>query len=239
LKSDLLSLPSNGEMDRRSFLKLVGSSALAAIVKPVSGACAQQITPEACLIKIPYYRQETDYYCGVACLQMVLAYLLYPQPPPSQRALAEEIGVETARITLVYKMLEALRLRGYTKVYFDDNLTIGKLKELISYEVPTIAFGGFAPISHWVVAVGYDDICREMIVHDPGKGPEIRYEYQLFDDLWTSSLMAPGRRGIVVPYKGTGRVPEFQLASIASLVIPLALAHSLMKNYSRRRQHMR
>lgn len=232
LKSDLYLDPRIG---RRNFLKVCGATAL---VTATSGIETEQNISEAHSIDIPYYRQEGDYNCGVACTQMVLGYLLYPKQPPSQGELVHEVGAPATSADIVGTFWS----RGYENVRA-FGLSVERLKELISDETPTMALGGFIQPGHWVVPIGYDDRDGEMIVHDPTKGPAIRYKYNLFDNFWTSSENNPGERlGIVVPYKprrdflehSLNNFQEILFGSIFSLGAA-SLAYGLIKTFSRKK----
>jgi hypothetical protein len=142
---------------------------------------------------------------------MLLTYL-NPQAVPTQDELAQELGTDKMGITAPGYMLGVVQSRSYAEVYSNENLNIDMLKELISYEIPINTMGGFRYPTHWVVAVGYDDTSKEIIVNDPqvkGGGQKDRhYDYSLFDQLWTSSPIVRGQRnGVVVPYNGSTYIP--------------------------------
>jgi len=199
-------------------MKLVGAAALVTALPTLSNVRAEQTIPESHFIDIPYYAQIADAYCGVACTQMLFAYL-NPQAVPTQDALAQELGTDKIGFTTPDHMVAAFQSTGYTEVYSNKNLNIDRLKELISYEIPINTLGGFRTLdphptpSHWIVAVGYDDTHKQMIVNDPNYVQGLRrknrhIDYSLFDQLWTSSPNVPGQRnGVVVPYKGSTYIP--------------------------------
>ena len=272
LKSDLSSLSLNKGINRRDFLGQLGAITLASVSTLNSSNPSQSISKShrinipyyslgdyTCTagcseneIDIPYYRQQEDYYCGVASTRMVLGHLLYPQEPPSQKQLAYEMSTDTLKGTMVSSIVTAFWTRGYTDVKADGDLSIDKLKEFICNDTPVIADGGFIQPSHYVVVIGYDERDSKMIVHDPTKGPAIQYDYSLFDNFWTSAENNPGERmGIIVPYKPSinirnvlqGNIPKILrdhtqeiLFGILSLEIPLLYA---LAKISKRKHQMK
>ena len=190
------------------------AAALAMSLATVGETRADQTLPDRYSINnMPYYSQgEKTYGCGAACVRMVLAYLGYT-PVPSQSAMEGEVMITPGDIPADL-MVKAFTSRGYGQVYYDENLSIDRLKRFIFHEIPTIALGGFAggghlgPRGHYVVVFGYDDILKEMIVHNPNGSPDFPWGYSDFDTCWTSSNCCNHQRtGIVVPYKGTTPIP--------------------------------
>jgi len=118
---------------------------------------------DSCLLAVPYYGQETSYYCGPASVSMVIEYT--SGESLSQDTLVEEL--ETFTGTLSEYMDEPFLLRDFS-IINHESMSLPKLKKRIA--------SGYAPIlliwfdetyqeAHYVVAVGYNE--TGVFINDP------------------------------------------------------------------------
>lgn len=68
------------------------------------------------VLNVPTYKQEKSYWCGPACLQMVIKYVTGSLI--SQATLASEAGTTPTSGTYVYKMAETLRAHSVNSKYY-------------------------------------------------------------------------------------------------------------------------
>ncbi len=118
-------------------------------------------------IKIPYFRQEKNINCGVACVRMVVAF--YGKN-------TSELELEDARETSWLGSTCGEIVAGVKKLGFEaeevDHVTIKYLSAQIEKKCPLIAFidpavlyGGLEGFGHFVVVTGIED--DKIYYHDP------------------------------------------------------------------------
>lgn len=117
------------------------------------------------ILDVPYYDQQTNYYCGPASVMMVLDYT--EKLDGSQSLLSQELSTEIDHLTYTGLMEEPFIHRELTDIH-DGRMTLNQLKKQINL--------GYAPIlliwfddnhesGHYVVAVGYND--TGIFINDP------------------------------------------------------------------------
>ncbi len=83
---------------------------------------------------IPYCSQGTNPWCGVATVRMILAYTLYPQPPPSLENLAKEMGATEKKGVSGNDCFDAMRRRGIpTSSYQPSDLDFDYIRQRITW----------------------------------------------------------------------------------------------------------
>ncbi len=116
------------------------------------------------LIKVPMSRQATDYTCGVAALQSVLAYYGDEQ---REDALAKELRSGPKHGTAYQEIMRVAQKKGFSVEVFTD-ISMDDLKKLIDLGKPVICLIQAWPEKkvdyvndwddgHYVVAIGYDE----------------------------------------------------------------------------------
>ena len=168
--------------------------------------CPSRAIPSSNFVPVTYRSQETDYYCGPACVQMALSYL--SDSSPSQSQLASEM--QTSQVTYTYKMRFPFDNRGFTSVY-EEFMSVEGLKthnsngELV---IILIYFSTAHLYQHYVLVVGYDS--DGVYVHDPWPiewsqpidrttGANASISNSLLADLWNCN---PPYWGLVTPALG-------------------------------------
>lgn len=145
------------------------TNADAELKSTISAARAQKrpaVKLPANLIKLPLVRQATDYTCGVAALQSVLAY--YGEESREDQ-LAKKLKANYHNGTAYQHIADFSRKLGFT-VLINKQMTLADLKSAIDKKLPVILCiqaWGDGPASnnykdkwddgHYVVAAGYDE----------------------------------------------------------------------------------
>lgn len=124
------------------------------------------------LIRLPLTRQATDYTCGVAAIQSVLAYYgeEFSEIPLSKKLKSNE------RIGTAYMQIANFSKKQGFNVNIHKNMTIGDLKALIDKKLPVVCllqawsekqidYRNEWNDGHYVVAVGYDE--KNIFFMDP------------------------------------------------------------------------
>lgn len=151
-------------------------------------------------IRIPYYRQENDYFCGPACVQMVLAS---DGVVLSQARLARLLPTNAIAGTPRKNIIRFLRARGY-KVLAGSGQSYASIRRylsqgwrmMVNYREPS------EDIPHLAVLVGLTP--THVILHDPWLGPKYKLPRQEFLRRWhgyhtrahTRWLLAAKKHGV-------------------------------------------
>lgn len=168
-----------------------------------------QAFPSSSFISVVYRAQETDYYCGPACVQMALSYLM--DSFPSQSLLASEMHTNPwLGATYTNEMRVPFDKRELSLV-FEETLDLDELKTYNSNGYPVIILiysDTNHRYQHYVLVIGYDS--NGIYVHDPWPtswsqpecrltGANVSISYSLLNDLWSCQI---SHWGLVIPYSG-------------------------------------
>ena len=135
-------------------------------------------------LKIPYFRQETNTTCGVACVKMVLAF---------HGKEISEIELEDACETSWLGNTCGEIVSGIKKLGFEaeevDNVTIkylsAQLKKnspLVALIDPAVLYGGLEGFGHFVVITGIED--DKIYYHDPDLDRDLTKDITDFMKAW-------------------------------------------------------
>ncbi len=139
---------------------------LAVIAGCAGGGPVDPVRPRA-LIELPQTRQATNYTCGVAVVQSLLAHggILYRQD-----VLEKELGATPEDGTGPEAIMASLRQHGF-EAALEQNMTLERLRHHIDAGRPVVcllqAWNGDPDFDytdgwedgHYAIAIGYDD-CR-------------------------------------------------------------------------------
>ncbi len=153
-------------MNRNSICAAVACSFVLSGVLPLStkaGTATKGQPAPTQLIKVPMTRQATNYTCGVAALQSVLAYF---GDDIREGALASELKSNSKIGTAYQQIARFARSKSY-KVDVLKNMSIERLKGLLDKDQPVIClvqawaqrqvdYSRDWNDGHYVVAIGYD-----------------------------------------------------------------------------------
>ncbi len=149
-------------------------------------------------IKIPYYRQETDYFCGPACLKMVFEF---SGKKISQKKLAELLKTNKKRGTLRRDMAKTARRFGLDVKIFSGK-SIADVKKFLSAGKIIIAIfvEPSAEEDHYSIIT--DVKGKNVFLNDPWAGKSFKIKQKDFIARWSKWnrwFMVIGRRSKVRP----------------------------------------
>jgi len=151
--------------------------------------------PDMKKLKIPYYRQETDYFCGPAALKMALEFF---GKKVSQKKLAGLLKTNEKRGTLRRDMIKTARGFGLSaRGFFGKNLDEVK-KFLNTGNIAIVIF--VEPSSeedHYSVLAGVGRGC--VVLNDPLSGKNFEIKEKDFIarwNKWNRWFMVIGRRAL-------------------------------------------
>lgn len=144
-------------------------------------------------MKIPYFRQVKDYYCGPAALQMVLAYY---RIKISQAALAGLLGTTKKSGTRRQALAAVARCFGF-KTYCLTNANLRQVERLLKSNVPVIVnyFLKGEGVGHYAVVIGLTS--QEIILADPEYGRRHQLSQKEFMDCWFGYHKKTNRRWLL------------------------------------------
>ena len=129
---------------------------------------------------VPYYRQETDYTCGAASLQMALAYLGKYFP---QRALVRHLKPSVRTGIAARNMIRFAKAQGF-HCYTKYNATLRDIKHFLKIKLPVIV-GFIEPLGnegHYAVVTRIKE--NNIILHDPWNGKDFVMSISAFRKRW-------------------------------------------------------
>lgn len=140
-------------------------------------------------LKIPYFKQESWYTCGPACLRMVLAFfgIARTETEVMKECDTTELGTTTIKLsTAAYKFgLKSSPLKNAKMEYLRNELKNGR--PVIVLLDPSHLYGGISGFGHFIVIVGFSD--EEIIYHDPDvtEGEYMHIDGVTFQNAWEAT----------------------------------------------------
>jgi len=137
-------------------------------------------------MKIPYYKQETNYTCGLASARMVLEALGIKR---SEKQLARLLKTNT-RVGTHFKYFTQLAERYHLDYIVGRNATIDDLEKALDERYLVIA-GHYLPLpvepdEHYSVILSID---RDYVyTHDPWCGPNQKRSRAFFRKWWEKHI---------------------------------------------------
>ena len=131
-------------------------------------------------LKVPYFEQKTDYTCGPASLQMVLAFFGIKA---EEEALAKQLETNSDIGTMHHNMIEGVRSHGL-HCYVNDQATVQELQYLLGFNAPVIIrfIEPYDDEDHYGVVIGVNRFF--ITIHDPSNGASQRYTHKSFTERW-------------------------------------------------------
>jgi len=135
-------------------------------------------------LNIPYFRQENNTTCGVACLRMAMSFFGED---------VEEFELEEACETswlgnTCGELVECVKKYGF-KAEAVENITIDYIKTnlkknhpIIAQLDPAILYGGLEGFGHFVIITGIED--DKICYNDPDMGKEMTQSITGFFKAW-------------------------------------------------------
>lgn len=131
-------------------------------------------------LKVPYHKQETIYYCGPACLQMVFEFFGLKK---SQKEIAKE-GKTTEKRGTPHKNMIHVVLKNRFYCYVNNESTLHEVKHFIDLGIPVIV--NYLEASrdeiHYAIITGYEK--DYIILNDPWNGKNLKLTNNFFRERW-------------------------------------------------------
>lgn len=120
------------------------------------------------VLATPLYMQETDYYCGPACAQMILKHVTGTKYSQSKLADSNHLHTDADGETLVYRVTETLNkyitsskyshVLIYDSIFGNDLVYSIDKNRPIACQVYASSLPGYGSNwgGHWIVATGYE-----------------------------------------------------------------------------------
>ncbi|MCZ7403913.1 MAG: C39 family peptidase [Candidatus Methanoperedens sp.] len=139
-------------------------------------------------IKVPYFKQESWYTCGPACLRMVLASLgfLRTEAEVETACSTTELGTTAMQLSTAAQKF-GLNASSTKNANIDDlKHKIIKGKPLIVLIDPSYLYGGISGFGHFIVIVGIT--AKEIVYHDPDvpNGESMHCNIEVFSMAWNA-----------------------------------------------------
>lgn len=140
-------------------------------------------------IKVPYFKQESWYTCGPACLRMVLAYLgiIKTEKEVAEACGTNELGTTSTQLSAGFQRF-GVRASSVKNANIDDlKQEITEGRPVIVLIDPSHIYGGISGFGHFIVIVGFKD--DEIVYHDPDEpqGEYMKCDYGTFLMAWNAT----------------------------------------------------
>jgi len=184
--------------------------ALTSLTVPPTRAETQ---PEQLILPVPYYSQGPKPYCVPTVVRMALAYIMYPNEPPTLEQLLSEMGTSDIDGTKFSAVPYPFMKRGLSTLreitYPNCNEIDGAVS---SRKTVFIGLDQGQRLWHAILVIGF--VGDNYLIHDPARGPG-RF-------LAKSDLVAKWKNGMIL-----GCVP----ASVPSYTVNIVLSHPVSPIY--------
>lgn len=139
-------------------------------------------------IAIPFHRQDTNYTCGPAALQMLIHH--FNGVYPSERTLARRMHTKNSvkgESTKHAGLIRALRGAGLY-VYVDNNASLKTVEALLTIELPVLVhyLEPEAALGHYAIIVGASK--ERIYLNDPWYGSGFSLLREEFLSRWRGEL---------------------------------------------------
>ena len=131
-------------------------------------------------MKLPYFKQETDYYCGPASLQMILDYF---GKHISQKTLARRLKTNVEDGTDHFDLIR-VATENNLYCYVNQNSFLQEIFHFLSRDLPVVIdfMEPDGNEAHYAVVIGHDH--ETLIVNDPWNGEKFRLRREWFEKHW-------------------------------------------------------
>lgn len=131
-------------------------------------------------LKVPYFKQDTDYSCGPACLQMVFAYY---HKRASEVSLIQQLRTNGKIGTTPGWMISIVRKYGFY-AYVSNDSSFEEIRYFLDIGKPVVVYF-VEPVTHddhYAVVVGMEN--GNIILNDPMNGKQYTITKKSFDRCW-------------------------------------------------------
>ncbi len=149
-------------------------------------------------ISIPFHKQEKIYYCGPACVQMILEYF---GTEKTQTELARKLGTNS-RYGTPHKNVVKYFVKNKFHCYVNNHSTIHEIKHFLEMKLPVIV-NYIEPSEneiHYAIVKGYGK--NGIILNDPWNGSNLKMTEEFFISRWLDYIKHYSyHQGIIVVSK--------------------------------------
>lgn len=173
--------------------------------------------PIAKILPSDYQVFQSFNNCGPAALSMALRYhgvvASQEQLGAALRPWQNAIGDNDDKSVTLQELGQKATNYGFL-YYFRPNGTIDLLKRFVAADMPVITrtwLNKNEDIGHYRVVNGYDENTRELIQQDSMEGKDLRYSYDVFNQLWKNNnfeymvIVPPGKKEVAEAILGADR----------------------------------
>ena len=155
---------------------------------------------------VPFVRQKDPYWCGPACLAMILQYWGINV---SQDEIASEIYDPVTHLTYISDMEKYPLKFNFTVESLFSN--IDELKEFIREGYPIIVLQKYSlttTYGHFRVVIDYNDKTEIIMTNDPLKQANYTISYRVFKELWEPGSTFSTTNWTLLIYKSDEKPPQ-------------------------------
>jgi predicted double-glycine peptidase len=131
-------------------------------------------------LKVPFFKQDKEYTCGPAAMQMALAFL---GSFHSEHGLSKALHTNAEIGTRHSAIIDEARSEGFF-CYVNNNSSLEEVESYIERKLPVIVHF-IEPSSnegHYAVVLGFTG--TQIILHDPWNGPDFKIDKNDFSSRW-------------------------------------------------------
>ena len=130
---------------------------------------------------IPYFKQEKDWWCGPAVMQMALASFGIKK---SQKVLAKELGAKNNDIGTKNSSMIKVAKKYFSVVDSKEKKSFSELKNHLKQKKAVIVSYFYEPDKTGHFAVVKDITSKGIILCDSEAGPNKKYSLKHFKKIW-------------------------------------------------------
>jgi ABC-type bacteriocin/lantibiotic exporter with double-glycine peptidase domain len=134
------------------------------------------------MLKLPYFKQKTDYTCGPACVRMILANFKIKKP---EHILSKELKTSKKRGTLTKELISLFKKYNFQAISH-KNSSLGEIKNLLSqnYLIILLHYIPSEKLDHYSIAKKITN--THIFLLDPYLGKNHSYKLKEYSKIWHS-----------------------------------------------------
>lgn len=141
------------------------------------------------MLRVPFFKQDTDYTCGPASLQMVLAFF---GDRLSERDLGLRLQTEPEKGTRHGPLISVAQEEGF-QCYVNANSSLDEIRHFLRRGLPVIIdYSDSDPFDgHYSVVVAYNH--PYVVLNDPWNGRHYKLHHRHFSAQWKDQITSSER----------------------------------------------
>lgn len=130
------------------------------------------------MIKLPYFKQDTNYSCGPAVIQMIFRFY---GKVFSEEDLIQRLKTQKDIGTQHQSMIEVARTEGFY-VYVNNESSLNEIIFFLNKNIPVIVHYVDDGVGHYSVVVKVDE--DNVVLDDPWNGEKFKINREQFEKIW-------------------------------------------------------